>query len=163
MDNFETSEDRLKKMGIILPAPVKTPPDMRLPFAFVRVRPMRALIAGHVGINPDGSIAGPFGKVGAEVTPEEAYQYARLAGLAVLSSLKKELGSLNRITAWLRVFGMVNAAPGFTQLPQVINGFSDLIITVFGPHIGQHSRSAIGVAELPFNAPVEVEAEVEIG
>jgi enamine deaminase RidA (YjgF/YER057c/UK114 family) len=66
------------------------------------------------------------------------------------------------VTAWLRVFGMVNAAPGFREEPRVINGFSDLILELFGPEVGQHARSAIGVAELPWGIPVEVEAEVEI-
>jgi len=79
-----------------------------------------------------------------------------------LSSLKRELGTLNKISAWLRVFGMVNVAPGFVQTPLVINGFSDLILDVFGKEIGDHSRSAVGMAELPFGAPVEIEAEVEI-
>jgi hypothetical protein len=83
-------------------------------------------------------------------------------GLAMLGNLQRELGSLDRISAWLRVLGMVNAAPGFTQVPVVVNGFSELILEVFGPEIGLHSRSAVGMAELPFNVPVEIEAEVEI-
>jgi len=66
------------------------------------------------------------------------------------------------VTAWLRVFGMVNSSPGFTRQPQVINGFSDLILELYGPEVGRHARSAIGVAELPFEIPVEIEAEVEI-
>ena len=80
----------------------------------------------------------------------------------MLGSLKRELGTLDRITAWLRVFGMVNVAPGFVQTPSVINGFSDLIIGIFGEERGDHTRSAVGLAELPFNVPVEIEAEVEI-
>src|SRR5215475_1601857 len=77
-------------------------------------------------------------------------------------SLWRALGDLDRITAWLRVFGMVNAAPGFNRTPAVINGFSDLILELWGPEAGPHARSAIGVAELPFNIPVEVEAEVAV-
>ena len=80
--------------------------------------------------------------------------------LAVLASLQCTLGSLDRIAAWSRVFGMVNSAPGFTQQPAVINGFSDLVLQVFGDEIGAHARSAVGMAELPFGIPVEVEAEV---
>jgi enamine deaminase RidA (YjgF/YER057c/UK114 family) len=82
--------------------------------------------------------------------------------LAVLGSLKRELGDLDRVTAWLRIFGMVNAAPGFNRTPAVVNGFSDLILELYGPEVGRHARSAIGVAELPVSMPVEIEAEVEI-
>ena len=79
-----------------------------------------------------------------------------------MGNLKRTLGDLDRISAWLRVFGMVNAAPGFNQLPSVINGFSDLIIDLYGRERGDHARSAVGLAELPFNIPVEIEGEVEI-
>ena len=78
------------------------------------------------------------------------------------SSLKRALGDLDRVTAWLRVFGMVNSASGFNQQPNVINGFFDLIIEVYGPEAGEHARSAVGLAELPLGLPVEIEAEVEI-
>jgi enamine deaminase RidA (YjgF/YER057c/UK114 family) len=93
---------------------------------------------------------------------EQGYQAARLVALAILSSLKRELGDLDRVTAWLRVFGMVNSAPGFNQQPAVINGFSDLILELYGPQAGQHARSAVGMAGLPVDIPVEIEAEVEI-
>jgi enamine deaminase RidA (YjgF/YER057c/UK114 family) len=100
--------------------------------------------------------------VGADVTEEQAYEAARATALAMLASLRRALGDLDRITAWLRVFGMVNAAPGFNRSPAVINGFSDLILQLWGPDAGPHARSAIGVAELPFNIPVEIEAEVAV-
>ena len=147
----------------MLPEPLKVPPGVRVPFAWVRVRGNRAYVSGHGPQNADGSLGGPFGKVGAAVSPEQAYQSARLTGLSILGSLKRELGDLDRVTAWLRVFGMVNAAPGFNQTPGVINGFSDLILDLYGPEAGQHVRSAVGMAELPFDIPVEIEAEVEIG
>jgi enamine deaminase RidA (YjgF/YER057c/UK114 family) len=146
----------------VLPQPTQAPAGARLPFSFVRVRGNRAVVSGHGPVQADGSLARPFGKVGAEVSVDEAYQSARLTALAVLGSLQRELGALDRVSAWLRVFGMVNAAPGFRDEPRVINGFSDLILEVFGADIGQHARSAIGVAELPWGIPVEVEAEVEI-
>jgi enamine deaminase RidA (YjgF/YER057c/UK114 family) len=152
--------ERLEQLGLSLPAPVQAPHGARLPFAFVRVRGERAIIAGHGPQAPDGSLAGPFGKVGAEVNLDDAYESARKTALSVLGSLERELGSLDRISAWMRVFGMVNAAPGFKEEPRVINGFSDLILEIFGPDVGQHARSAIGVAELPWGIPVEVEAEV---
>ena len=87
---------------------------------------------------------------------------ARLTALSILGSLQRALGDLDRVAAWLRVFGMVNAAPGFNNLPTVINGFSYLILDVYGPDRGAHSRSAVGMAELPFDIPVEIEAEVAI-
>jgi enamine deaminase RidA (YjgF/YER057c/UK114 family) len=155
-------ESRLEALGLALPAPPKVASHIRLPFSFVRVRGNRAFIAGHVALNADGTIAGPFGKVGADLTVEQAYESARLTALAVLGSLKRELGDLNRVTCWLRLFGMVNAAPGFTDLPPVINGFSDLILELYGQERGQHARSAVGMASLPFDSPVEVEGEVEI-
>jgi enamine deaminase RidA (YjgF/YER057c/UK114 family) len=138
------------------------PPGVKLPFSFVRVRGDRAYISGHGPLNADGSLAEPLGKVGADLSLEEGYQAARLTGLAILSSLKQALGELDRVAAWLRVFGMVNSAPGFNRQPQVINGFSDLILELYGPERGQHARSAVGMAELPFDFPVEIEAEIEI-
>jgi hypothetical protein len=156
-------EDRIRTLGLVLPPQMQAPPGIVLPFKFVRVLGHRALISGHAPQNPDGTIAGPLGKVGREVTPEQGYTAARLTALSILGSLKRQLGDLDRITAWLRVFGMVNSAPGFQKQPNVINGFSDLILELFGPEVGAHSRSAIGVAELPFNIPVEIEGEVEIG
>lgn len=155
-------EHKMKELGLVLPEPTKAPPGVRLPFAFVRVRSNHAYISGHGPQNLDGSIAGPFGKVGAEVSLEQAYQSARLVALSMLGNLKRELGDLDRVTAWLRVFGMVNSAPGFNQQPSVINGFSDLILELYGSETGQHARSAVGMAELPFGMPVEIEAEVEI-
>ena len=155
-------EARLKELGITLPEPTKAPPTLRQTFPFVRVRGNRAYVSGHGPTNQDGTLAGPFGKVGAEVTQEQAYQSARLTGLAVLASLRQELGDLDRVACWLRVFGMVNSASGFRSQPAVINGFSDLILQVYGQEAGRHARSAVGMAELPFGIPVEIEAEVEI-
>jgi enamine deaminase RidA (YjgF/YER057c/UK114 family) len=155
-------EARLEALGLALPPPIQAPPGISLPFAFVRVQGNRAYIAGHGPQNPDGSIAGPLGIVDTQVSLTEAYQAARLTALSMLGSLKRELGDLDRVTAWLRVFGMVHSAPGFHLQPQVINGFSDLILELYGPQRGRHARSAVGMAALPFGIPVEIEAEVEI-
>lgn len=155
------AEQRLLDLGLMLPAAMQLPPGVRLPFAAVRVHGKRAIISGHGPLKSDGTLAGPFGKVGGEVSIDDAYTSARLTTLAMLADLRTALGSLDRVSAWLRVFGMVNAAPGFTDMPRVINGASDLILEVFGTEIGGHARSAIGVAELPWNIPVEIEAEVE--
>ena len=155
-------EAKLEEMGIELPEPMKAPPGMRLPFSWVRTRGNRAYVSGHPALNPDGTPARPFGRVGAEVSPEEGYEAARLAALAILASLKRELGDLDRVSAWLTVTGMVHAAPGFVGTPNVINGFSDLILELYGPEAGSHARTAPGVATLPVNTPVIILAEVEI-
>lgn len=126
------------------------------------MRGNRAYISGHGPQNPDGSLALPLGNMGSDLSLKEAYQAARLTALSILGSLKRELGNLDRVVAWLRVLGMVNSAPGFNQQPLVVNGFSDLIIELYGPERGLHARSAVGMAELPFGIPVEIEAEVEI-
>ena len=155
-------EAKLEEMGLALPEPAKAPPGLVLPFSWVRVRGDRAYVSGHVPLNPDGSVAEPLGKVGAEVSEEQGYEAARLAALSILGDLKRELGDLDRVGAWLRVFGMVNSAPGYVRQPNVINGFSDLILEIYGPSAGDHVRSAVGLAELPLGVPVEIEAEVEI-
>jgi len=155
-------EARLAALDLVLPPEVKPPPGVVLPFRFVRVLGNRALISGHSPQAADGSVAGPFGKVGRELTVEQGYEAARLTALSMLGSLQRELGDLDRVTHWLRVFGMVNSAPGFDRQPAVINGFSDLILKLWGDDAGAHARSAVGMAELPFGIPVEVEAEVEI-
>jgi len=157
-----TPDERIQELGLILPEPIQLPPNLEMKFSWLRVSGNRVFISGHIALNADGSVSEVTGKVGGEVTIEQGYEAARQTGLAILSSLKREFGTLNNITAWLRAFGMVNVAPGFVQTPPVINGFSDLIIDVFGQEIGNHSRSAVGMAELPFGAPVEIEAEVEI-
>ena len=153
-------EQRLQALGLVLPAPLQLPAGATLPFPWVRVVGSRALISGHGPTNVDGSLAPPLGKVGAAVTLEQAYAAARLTGLAILASLQRELGDLDRIARWVRVFGMVNSAPGFNRQPAVINGFTELIVEVFGNEVGAHARSAVGMAELPFDIPVEVEGEV---
>ena len=153
--------ERLHALGLVLPPPVTPPPGVILPFQFVRLIGRRAIVSGHGPLTADGRIAAPLGKLGAELTVEQGYTAARLTGLAILGSLQRALGDLDRITAWTRVFGMVASAPGFQQQPAVINGFSDLILELFGPEVGAHARSAVGMAELPFGIPVEIEGEVE--
>ncbi len=151
-------EQRLTEMGLVLPPQV----PVALPFPWVRVHGNRAFISGHGPQLPDGALAGPFGKVGDDLTLEQGYQASRLTALAILGSLQRAIGDLDRVTAWLRVFGMVNVAPGFNNTPAVINGFSDLILELWGGEAGQHARSAVGMAVLPFDMAVEIEAEVEI-
>jgi len=155
-------EKKLEDLGLRLPQPMQLPAGVVLPFPWVRVHGSRAFVSGHGPQDLDGSIPELRGKVGGEVSLDEARVLARLACLSMLASLKRTLGDLDRVTAWLRVFGMVNSAPGFNQQPAVINGFSELILKLWGDEAGKHSRSAVGMAELPFGIPVEIEAEVEI-
>ncbi len=155
-------EERLDRLGLTLPPEVRPPPGVVLPFAFVNVHGDRVLVSGHGPQSPDGPLAPPLGHVGQDVSLDEAVASARLTALSMLGSLQRELGTLDRITSWVRVFGMVNSAPDFDQQPTVINGFSDLILDVFGPRVGRHTRSAVGLVSLPFGIPVEVEAEVSI-
>jgi len=153
---------RLAALGLVLPPPMRLPPGVSLPFPWVRVNGDRAFVSGHGPLAPDGSLAKPLGKVGTDLTLEQGQAAARLTGLAILASLRLALGDLDRIAAWLRVFGMVNKGGDFDRFPAVINGFTDLILDVFGPDAGAHARSAVGMAGLPFGLPVEIEAEVRI-
>ncbi|HEU4454922.1 MAG TPA: RidA family protein [Longimicrobium sp.] len=155
-------EEKLREMGMVLPEAFRSPSGAPYPFEWVRIRGSRATLSGHLPLAPDGTLAEPRGKVGGAVTVEEGQAAARLVALAMLGSLTRAGIDLERVT-WVRVFGMVNAAPGWNGMAQVMNAFSNLLIELFGPERGAHSRSAMGAAELPFDVAVEIEAEVEIG
>jgi enamine deaminase RidA (YjgF/YER057c/UK114 family) len=116
-------------------------------------------LAGTGPRNPDGSR--PQGKVGRDVTVEQANQHARNVGLQLLAAMRDAAGSLDKVVRIGRVFGMVNAAPEFADHPKVINGCSDLFVEVFGDR-GRHARCAVGMASLPFNMTVEIEAVIEV-
>jgi enamine deaminase RidA (YjgF/YER057c/UK114 family) len=151
--------DRLAELGLSLPAPFAAPPGVEFRFDLVRVSGGHAYISGHGPM--DGSDVLVRGKVGAAVTPKQGYEAARLTALSVLTSLERALGDLDRVTRWVKLLGLVNCAPDFNGMPGVVNGFSDLVLELWGDE-GRHARSAIGVAELPFDIPVEVEGIVEI-
>ena len=102
------------------------------------------------------------GRVGDGLTVEQGYEAARLVGLSIFASLAATLGELDRVTGWVKALGLVQCAPGFDKPPAVINGFTDLVLEVWGPDAGRHARSAIGADQLPFDVPVEIEAVVEI-
>jgi len=159
---MSTIQSRLAALGLQLPAPIQLPAGVKFPFQFVRIAGSRAFISGHGPQNTDGSLAQPLGKLGRELTVEQGYRQARTVALTILGSLQRALGNLDRVRQWNRVFGMVNSAPGFNQQPAVINGFSDLILELYGAEAGGHARSAVGMAELPFDIPVEIEAEVDL-
>jgi enamine deaminase RidA (YjgF/YER057c/UK114 family) len=152
-------EDRLAGLGLELPQPFQAPAGLELPFQWVRRSRDFAYVSGHGPLN--GTEVLVKGKVGADVSADQAYDAARLTALSMLTSLKQELGELDRITGWVKALGLVNCAPGFNGTPGVINGFSDLIIDLWGES-GRHARSAIGASELPFDMSVEVEAIVEV-
>ena len=146
------AEQRLKEMGIELP----TPPQ---PVAnYVRcVRTGNLLfISGH-----GPSERAPKGKVGRDLTVEQAYQVAREVGINILATAKAELGDLDRVKRVVKVLGMVNSDPEFDQQPRVINGCSDLFVEVFGD-AGRHSRSAVGMGALPDKIAVEIECTMEV-
>ena len=159
MSQITSPESMLKQLRLTLPAPMKTG---TLPFVLVRLDGDRAILSGHVPLDEKGAIAGPLGKVGADLTPEQGHAAARQVALGMLASLREALGSLDRVSHWLKLFGMVNVAPGFNAIPGVINGASELILEVFGPERGAHARSAVGMAELPFGVPVEIEGEIKL-
>ncbi len=155
-------EDRIAALALQLPEPAKAPPGVIIDFAWARVYGDRAFISGHAAQAPDGTILGPFGPVGAEVNPEEAAQAGRLAALSGIASLKRAIGSLDRVTGWLRVDGFVLAAPGFKGTTNVINGASRLIVELFGEEVGRHARTAMGVTATPLSCSVVIAAEVAI-
>lgn len=151
----DSPEARLRELGIELPK-VPAPVANYVPAA--RLGNM-IFLAGAGPLNPDGSR--PQGKVGREVTLEQANQHARNVGLQLLAALREATGSLDKVVRVGRVFGMVNAAPEFADHPKVINGCSDLFVEIFGDR-GRHARCAVGMGSLPFNMTVEIEAVVEV-
>jgi enamine deaminase RidA (YjgF/YER057c/UK114 family) len=155
MSPATSAEKRLKELGIEL-APV-TPPVANYVNA---VRSGNLLfLAGKGPSTVDGMK--PQGKVGREFTVEQGYKFARSTGLALLAVMRAELGSLDKVKRVVKVLGMVNGVPDFSQQPQVINGCSDLFVEVFGDK-GRHARSAVGMGSLPNGIPVEIEAIVEV-
>ena len=155
-------DEKLADLGFELPARMWVPEGFVVKWRQVRVVGTRAVIAGHGPRLTDGTFAGPSGKVGSDLTLEEGCEAARLTGLAILGDLKRELGDLNRVKSWVRVFGMVNSAPGFVAQPAVIDGFTDLMVALYGEDAAVCPRAVVGVAELALNAPVIIEGEVEL-
>jgi enamine deaminase RidA (YjgF/YER057c/UK114 family) len=151
------AEARLKELNITLPQPA-TP--MANYVGAVRSGQL-LFVAGHGPIRHEGK-GMARGKLGRDLTTEEGYQVAREVGLNLLATVRANLGSLDRVKRIVKVLGMVRSAEGFGDQPKVINGFSDLMVEVFGEAIGKHARSAVGMAELPVGIPVEIEMIVEV-
>jgi enamine deaminase RidA (YjgF/YER057c/UK114 family) len=148
------AEARLKELNIVLP------PDSAPSANFVNAVQTGKLL--FLAGNTPGAQWPLKGKVGKDLTVEQGYQSARQAGIIMLGKVRTALGSLDRVKRIVKVLGMVNSAEGFGDQPKVVNGFSDLMVEVFGEAIGKHARSAVGMAGLPGNAPVEVEMIVEV-
>ena len=155
-------EAKLRELGLELPDEMRTPPGFEAKWTQIRIIGTRAFIAGHGPRAIDGSFAPPAGKVGSDLTLEQGRLAAANVALAVLGDLKRTIGDLDRVVSWVRVLGMVNTAPGFTALPQVIDGFTDVMIQLFGHDAAVCPRVVLGAVELALNAPVIVEGEVEI-
>ena len=148
-------ETRLEELGLVLPEPMTPPGNFKL----VNVHGGLAFIAGHPAI--DGSTILVEGVVGTDLSVEEGYRAARLTGLAIIASLKQELGDLDRVTNWLRAVGYVQTAPDFHDNAMIVNGFSDLIVEIWGD-VGHHARSAPGQGPSPLNVPIIVDAIVAV-
>ena len=148
-------EAKLDSMGIVLPQPASPVAN------FVNTVQVGNLLflSGNGPLRPDGNFI--TGKVGTDLSIEEGYEAARLTGINQIAILKSALGDLKRVKRIVRATGMVNASPDFTQHPSVVNGFSDLMVAVFGER-GKHTRAAVGMASLPFNIAVEIDVIVEI-
>jgi enamine deaminase RidA (YjgF/YER057c/UK114 family) len=153
-------DDRLGELGLELPRPFAPPPGIEFPFDLVRVHGGVAYVSGHLPM--DGSEVLATGRVGAELSVDEGVEAARLTTLSILASLEAELGGLDRVTGWVKALGLVRCAPDFDKPPLVINGFSELVLGLWG-EAGRHARTAIGAGQLPFGVPVEIEAIVEVG
>jgi len=151
-----TAEARLSELGLQLP-PAPEPKGVYRPLVVVG---SLAYTSGHLPVRPDGTII--TGRIGAELDQQAGYNAARQTGLAILATLRKELGSLDRVRRVVKLLGMVNCTAECNQQPAVINGCSELFAEVFGPDAGVGARSAVGVGSLPLGVPVEIEAVFEI-
>ena len=142
---------KLRELGVELPA--ASPPAANYVKA-VRVGDL-LFLSGHA------AVAGFRGKLGKDMTTEAGYQAARSTAISVIATLKQELGDLGRVKRFVKVMGMVNSTPEYTEQHLVVNGFSDLIVSVFGEK-GKHARSAVGMGALPFNFAVEIDVIIEV-
>ncbi|MGI9336322.1 MAG: RidA family protein [Gammaproteobacteria bacterium] len=163
LNTTSSVEFKRKVETLNLPEPWQMPegtlaPNVRL----VRVCARRIVVAGHNPIDAHGNVTGPFGVVGETISLEQAQRSSAATMRGILASLRQELGDLSRIGAWIRMEGWVNAARGFKDLPAIMNPASEIVYDLFGAEIGAHARYVVGVTGLPFGAPVELAAELEL-
>lgn len=154
-------EARLRELGLVLPELAAPPAGLRINMRAARRSGNLLYLSGNGPLR--GGEVVYRGKVGRDLTVEEGYDAARLTGLNLLAVIKAELGDLDRVAAFVKTLGFINSAPGFIQQPAVLNGFADLIVDLYGEERGLHARSAVGMAELPWDIPVEIETIVEVG
>jgi enamine deaminase RidA (YjgF/YER057c/UK114 family) len=148
-------EEKLHELGLAVPAPLEPPGN----FELVTIHGNLAYVAGHGPF--DGSTLLMSGRVGEDLTLEQGYEAARLTALSILATLKRELGDLDRVTRWIRAVGYVHCAPGFGQNAAVTDGFSDLIVELWGD-AGRHARSSPGQGPSPLNVPIIIDAIVSV-
>ncbi|WNM29989.1 RidA family protein [Streptomyces sp. Li-HN-5-11] len=155
---------RLEERGQSLPTPWQVPstPGSSIPASLVRRVSNRLYVSGHIPTDADGNVTGPYGKVGDDVDLATAQQAAVRTVLSLIASVEKAVGDLGVVEAWCSLHCMVNSAAGFTDFPAVFNPASQLLVDAFGPDAGAHARVAVGVAGLPWDLPVEIEAEVQL-
>lgn len=151
------AEARLLSLGLELPSP----PSPVANYVSAVQHERLLFVSGHGPVGDDGVLV--VGRLGESLGLSEGRAAARLVGLGLLATLRSQLGSLDNVGRIVRMFGMVNCAPQFTDIPAVIDGCSDLLVEVFGHDVGRHSRSAVGMSALPFGIPVEVELVVAVG
>ena len=149
-------ERRLSELGIVLP---EVPKPMANYVPYVRSGAL-LFLSGQGPRRPEGGFY--TGRVGAEVSVEEAYKHARIVGVGLLAAMRDAVGDLDKVVRVVKLLGLVNGGPGFSEAPRVINGCSDLLVEVFGER-GRHARSALGAGGLPGDMTVEIEAIVEVG
>jgi enamine deaminase RidA (YjgF/YER057c/UK114 family) len=155
---MSTIEEKLAAMGLALPPPRDFPSPNRR--GAVRVGSI-LFLSGH-GPHHPGMKVRENGKLGFDMTEAEGYEAAKVAALAMLASIKREVGDLDRVRQVVRLFGMVNCTPDFMTMPRVIDGASDLFYALYGPQAGCHARSAVGMVNLPRGQAVEINGEFEI-
>jgi enamine deaminase RidA (YjgF/YER057c/UK114 family) len=149
-------EARVQELHLVLPGPPKPVAKYKTALQIGNL----LYISGHGPLKPDGKMI--QGRVGADLTPEQGKEAARVVGLAILSTVRNNLGSLDRVKRLVKTLGMVNSTPEFRDHPQVINGFSELMAEVFGEDAGVGTRSAVGMGSLPANIALEIECVFEV-
>ncbi len=155
------TEERLKKLGIVLPRPPKAVANYLPGVKVGEILYVAGTIGTTVGLN-DEDILPIKGKLGRDLTVEQGYQSARLTAINHLAMIKAVIGDLDNVVRIVKLIGYVNAAPGFKEAPWVLNGASDLLVEVFGPERGKHARAALYQNELTYDAPVEIEMTVQV-
>jgi enamine deaminase RidA (YjgF/YER057c/UK114 family) len=158
----EAVRQRLHEKGLELPTVWQIPRGAKIPATLVRVVGTHVYVSGHVPTDSSGNMSGPTGRVGEQVDMDAAQEAAVRALLSLLASFETFVGDFGQIEAWCRLNCMVNAGDGFHEFPAVFNPASQLLVDLFGEEIGLHARVAVGLRALPWEAPVEIEAEVEL-